>query len=190
MIKKTKKIPKKQIKTIKKNNTKIESEMPKEEEKIEVKKGRKTIYTQKLGDKICQTISASNYGLKKVCKIHDVKYKTVLDWLFDPNHPFTGMYAVAKEQQADYLADEILEIADDCNPSKACVDKARLQVDSRKWIASKLKVKKYGDRIYQDHGGSTGVTVVQKNNYNLDALTTSELEQYKNIIKKIESAKS
>jgi hypothetical protein len=75
------------------------------------------------------------------------------------------MYARAKEQQADLLAEEIIEIADDSskdlqgyddynNPieNKEFVNRSKLRVDARKWVASKLKPKKYGDKLELDGG--------------------------------------
>lgn len=52
-------------------------------------------------------------------------------------------YERAREIRADLLADEIIEIADTATDSA----KARNQIDTRKWVASKHYAKKYGDRI-------------------------------------------
>ena len=67
---------------------------------------------------------------------------------------FRTMYEKAIEDRADRLAEEILELADEQMPdglegaqASAWVQQKRMQVDARKWIASKLKPKMYGDRI-------------------------------------------
>ena len=67
---------------------------------------------------------------------------------------FRKMYEQAIEDRADRLAEEILELADEQMPdglegsqASAWVQQKRMQVDARKWIASKLKPKMYGDRI-------------------------------------------
>lgn len=59
------------------------------------------------------------------------------------------------------LAEEILELADapiptdnDGRMDSAAVQAARLRVDARKWIAAKLKPKRYGDRQTLEHEGS------------------------------------
>src|SRR5262245_61007462 len=55
-------------------------------------------------------------------------------------------------------SEEILELSDkieDDNPVK--VQRARLQVDSRKWLAARMAPKKYGDRINHDVKGDTNV---------------------------------
>src|SRR5262249_681744 len=60
----------------------------------------------------------------------------------------------ARAEQADKLAKEILELSDkieDDNPVK--VQRARLQGDSRKWLAARLAPKKYSDHITHDVKG-------------------------------------
>lgn len=71
-------------------------------------------------------------------------YTTILRWLQD-DEEIRGMYAHAREAQADYMADEIIYIADN-EPDPQV---ARVRVDARKWVASKLKPRKYGDKIEQ-----------------------------------------
>ena len=45
--------------------------------------------------------------------------------------------------QADHYADEIIEIVDtETDPVRA-----RVRMDGRKWVASKLAPKKYGDKL-------------------------------------------
>lgn len=75
----------------------------------------------------------------------------------DPNVKIA--YEESRMIQAEKMAiDDIIEIADDAEndetfdgkPNSAAVNRARLKVDSRKWIASKLHYKRFGDRIHQD----------------------------------------
>jgi hypothetical protein len=63
-------------------------------------------------------------------------------------------YQQAVGDRADRLAEELMELADTPmpkgldGPSKsAWVQQMRLRVDVRKWAASKLKPKTYGDRL-------------------------------------------
>jgi hypothetical protein len=63
-------------------------------------------------------------------------------------------YQMAVEDRADRLAEELMELADESmpegldGPSKsAWVQHLRLRVDVRKWAASKLKPKTYGERL-------------------------------------------
>ena len=57
---------------------------------------------------------------------------------------------MAKEDQANLMAEEMMAISDDVSGDaeggNANVQRARLRVETRKWIASKLKPKTYGDQ--------------------------------------------
>jgi hypothetical protein len=67
---------------------------------------------------------------------------------------FRSKYDDAVQARADRLAEEILELADADMPNwlegpgaSAWVQQKRLQVDARKWVASKLKPRTYGERL-------------------------------------------
>ena len=49
----------------------------------------------------------------------------------------------AREVQADHFADEIIEIVD----TEPDANRARVRMDGRKWVSSKLAPKKYGDKV-------------------------------------------
>ena len=80
--------------------------------------------------------------------------------LFRSRHKeFADIYARAREDQADTLADEIHAIADEL-PQQIVDEKGKTsrydsayvqwqknRVDARKWVAAKLKPKKYSDRV-------------------------------------------
>jgi terminase small subunit-like protein len=59
----------------------------------------------------------------------------------------------AREERADLLAKEILEIADAPRADQVAVQHARNRIDTRKWLASKLAPRKYGDRVEHDVKG-------------------------------------
>lgn len=134
------------------------------------KGGRPTLYSSEVIGKICELTATTSRSLKSICKDAGVNERTVLEWLADSNKAeFTQKYARAKEMQADVLAAEILEISDDQSKdiiageygesgNSAAVNRSKLRVDSRKWLASKLAPKKYGDKI--EHTGNVEVAVV------------------------------
>ena len=68
--------------------------------------------------------------------------RTVLNWMSADTN-FCTSIARAREEQAEHLAEEIVNIADTCTDPH----KARLQIDARKWYASKLAPKKYGEKL-------------------------------------------
>jgi hypothetical protein len=128
---------------------------------------RPTKFNEEQADLICEQIAQTSLSMKSICEQLCIPIGTVLAWLAK-QPTFQEKYARAKEMQADLLAEEILDIADDATndfmtivkgdesynvENREFINRSRLRVDSRKWIASKLKPKKYGDRIQQEHSG-------------------------------------
>lgn len=120
---------------------------------------------------ICERIAAGE-SLRAICGDEGMPAKSsVLRWLDEPrNQDLRDQYARARERQADTYAEEVVEISDEeCTTVRAdkhgakaddpesgevevvfdatAVARNRLRVDARKWAASKLAPKKYGDRV-------------------------------------------
>ena len=128
---------------------------PKKEPKK--KRGRPSIYTSKLAAKICCRISEGE-SLRKICDDAKMPSREIVRrWLRD-NDEFVGQYARAREAQADTFASEIVEIAD----TEENAQKARNRIDARKWAASKLRPKVYGDRTIQEHSGAIEITKIER----------------------------
>lgn len=129
--------------------------------------GRPSDYTQEVGDAICERL-ADGESLRAICADDEMPNRaTVFRWL-GANEAFRDQYAHAREAQAEALADDIVSIADeevtmvrsDKHNSRdddgggntevvfdaTAVNRNRLRVDARKWVAAKLAPKKYGDR--------------------------------------------
>ncbi len=129
-------------------------------------------------DLLCAATAESEKGIKRLCdalRANDPTFppvRTIRRWI-DESVPFTAQYARVKEQQADHIFDQILDIADDDSQDELPVGvddetgasakriqnsefiaRSRLKVDARKWVVSKLLPKKYGDKITQEHTGS------------------------------------
>lgn len=121
--------------------------------------GRPSGYTEELGYEICERI-AHGESLTKICKDEHMPYvSTVYRWLIKEKS-FCDIYARAREDQADTMADQIIDIGDETpimvvtdedgkvtkRIDPAGVNRNRLRVDARKWVAAKLKPRKYGER--------------------------------------------
>lgn len=131
------------------------------------KVGRPSDYSLETATIICNRL-ADGESLRAICVDDDMPDKsTVFRWLI-ANDPFRDQYARAREAQAEHLVDEILEISDDgtndwmARRSEAekgagvesgwvlngeHVQRSRLRIDARKWFASKVAPKKYGEKI-------------------------------------------
>ena len=135
--------------------------------------GRPTRYTAKIAVALCARL-AEGESLRAICKEDAMPaLRTVMGWLFDSEHgEFSKQYASAREAQAEGWADEIVSIADDAtgdvntdDGGKKTVDhenieRSRLRVDARKWVASKLLPKRYGDKV--QHTGEGGGPIPQE----------------------------
>ena len=120
---------------------------------VPAKIGRPTKYSFEWAERFCELL-AQGQSVRQICSQPGQPDKSqVYRWL-DENGDFRDQYARAREEQADKLAKEILELSDkieDDNPVK--VQRARLQVDSRKWLAARLAPKKFGDQVQHDVKG-------------------------------------
>jgi hypothetical protein len=126
--------------------------------KAKAKVGRPTDYSEELANIICERVATSTLGLNRLCeKYDDMPVKSTVN-LWRYKYPeFSTQYAQAKLFQADLLAEECLDIADDdsqdtridpetgfetCNTE--FIARARVRIDTRKWLAAKLLPKQYG----------------------------------------------
>lgn len=134
------------------------------------KPGRPSNYSVEMADAICERI-ADGESLRSICSSDDMPNKaTVMRWLAS-NTEFSDQYARARDAQADAIFDEIIDIADDASNdwmerknddgdvigwqlNGDHVRRSQLRIDSRKWMAGKLRPKKYGDRLDLNHSGS------------------------------------
>jgi hypothetical protein len=121
-------------------------------------------------------------------------YRTVMEWL-DRYPDFARKYARARDIQIDLKAEEIVEIADDSSrdwitdaDGNRLVDhdhisRDRLRVDARKWIAGKLKPKKYGDKLLHTGADGEGLIAV-KLSLDYSLLAPHEMVQLRALIAK------
>lgn len=127
------------------------------------KVGRPSKYTPELAATICAELACGK-SLRTVCKAEGMPgLETVFTWLRQ-KPDFAEHYARAKQESADALVEEMLDIADDGTNdviddgeggikfNGEHVQRSKLRVDTRKWIAAKLRPKKYGERLDMNHG--------------------------------------
>ena len=123
--------------------------------------GRPEIYTQELADRVCEQI-AMGYSMRTVCKADDMPaISTLFKWIREKPE-FSKQYTKATEERTEAMSEDILDIADDGTndlmriqkgnehyeiENKEVTNRSRLRVDTRKWLMSKMKPRKYGDKI-------------------------------------------
>ncbi len=136
----------------------------KEPDKAKAKLGRPLEYTKEMGDYICELVSSTGHGLLKLTQLYpELPDKMTINRWRHRLPDFRAQYAQSKIEQADILAEECLEIADDSSQD-SCTDyetghevcnteyiaRARLRIDTRKWLAAKLLPKQYGPLVVED----------------------------------------
>lgn len=144
----------------------------------EKKVGRPSKYSQELADRICEQLS-EGVSLRRVCLDEDLpSARTVFRW-FRENEAFCQQYARAKQESADAMAEDILDIADAGDndlmwikrggedvqvPNNEVLQRSRLRVDTRKWLMAKMKPKKYGEKVDVTSDGKRieGNTIILK----------------------------
>ena len=106
-------------------------------------------------DAICERIANCDF-LQTIADDNGVSRGSLTNWLNNDDNAV--MYARAREAQADKMAEDILSIADDGTrdtyidaegnerTDQDVIARSRLRVDARKWLASKMAPKKYGDK--------------------------------------------
>jgi hypothetical protein len=116
----------------------------------------KTAKPERDKDAICQAVlQGMRDGLSafKACQAAGVPQSTFNRWV-DADAKLAEDYAHAREDLIERMANDVLELADSEVPETGdgkrdwqAIQQRKLQVDSRKWLLSKLAPKKYGDRL-------------------------------------------
>ena len=152
---------------------------------------RPTIRTSELEDDILSRIACGE-SLRGICAEDGMpNISTVIRWLA-ADEDFARKYTRAREMQAEILADEMLDIADDdksdridikdkdgniikTEQNNVAVARSKLKLEQRRWWAEKLRPKVYGNKVAV--GGADDMPAI-KTSQQLDVshLSLDELE--------------
>lgn len=104
---------------------------------------RPSSYTPVLAERICE-LTAQGLSKRKIAAREDMPCQPTIDaWLLKHDE-FSLQYARAIAARTEAQAEEIVEIAD---RTDLTADNKRVMIDARKWVASKLLPRKYGDSV-------------------------------------------
>jgi len=109
---------------------------------------------------------ASGEALDDICSEPGMPPSTVVRrWVYEDKDGLGGEFLRAKQLSAERLADQLLKIADAPPPRLATgaidygsVHLARLQIETRKWLLTKLLPRMYGDKV-QVSGDPDGAAI-------------------------------
>ncbi len=111
---------------------------------------------------IIALIPSDSKSVKSLCQSEGIHFDTFFTYL-NENKELSDLYARAKELQAEMMVEEIIDISnhveEDHTPFTGgnVVQRDRLRIDARKWVAAKLLPKKYGDKLNLEHSGEIGL---------------------------------
>lgn len=156
--------------------TKPKAKVDKEPKKM----GRPTDYTPELAERICELVAIHDMGLTRLtAEFPDLPDKSNINRWRRKYEDFRAKYAQAKCQQLEFMTEDILEIADDgkndwmehYDKNNECISwrvngehiqRSRVRIDTRKWLASKLAPKIYGDALTQESNNTLHDDVVKR----------------------------
>lgn len=127
-------------------------------------RGRPSKYDPDKADEILELLSEGQ-TLREICRRDGMPpATTVRTWARDNREGFSERYALAREVGCFEMVDEIIEIADDgqndwmarngqgdeaagWQVNHEHIQRSRLRIDTRKWLASKVLPKVFGDKV-------------------------------------------
>jgi len=138
--------------------------------------GRPSSYSDEMADKICREIANGRAVHRFASTENYPSAETIRKWK-NTRPDFLAKYTRAREEQADLFASEIVDIAD--APPIMCsvpspdggtderIDAAgeqwrKTRIDARKWYASKVAPKKYGERVNLEHSGEVTLGLAER----------------------------
>lgn len=145
--------------------------------------GRPTKYNEELAGRILGRIS-NGESLRTICKDDDMPDRaSVFTWVFTYDD-FSAKYNAARAIQAEVHVDEMINIADDTSndtidtetgtrANSEWIARSKLRIETRRWIAEKLKPKKYGTKI--EIAGDPDAPIKLQTTLDVSNLTLEEL---------------
>ena len=129
-------------------------------------------WTEEVEAEIFERI-ANGEATRTICQDEWLPAWSTLNKRLASDAEFASRYARAKEDQADKIFEECLAIADSQEGDIIKVDgkemvnhdaiaRAKLRIDTRKWMAGKLRPKVYGEKLDLTHANPDGTPITFK----------------------------
>lgn len=131
-------------------------------------------FSQALFDAICARI-ALGASLRTICAESGMPDRTTFNQWRKRSEELQAQYDQACVDREDHYFEQIIDIADECRVGKKVttksngdvetvevdmVERAKVQIDARKWALARMNRKKYGDKIDAELTGKDGGPIV------------------------------
>lgn len=143
--------------------------------------GKPNVFSHEIADVILERLSGGE-SLRSICQDKGmVNRVTVLRWVADDMQGFAKLYDRAREMQAHSMAEDILDIADDGRndwmlkngaddagwvANGENIQRSKLRYEARRWLASKIFPKQYGDRTEVSGPGGAPIQITAQTDIN------------------------
>lgn len=132
--------------------------------------GRPTTYNPEIASIVCQRVATNPVGINRLCKMFDDMPDPTTIFLWRHTHPlFSLQYLEAKKFQSELMVEELEELLEDVHyytddkgqeridpPSVALVT---AKANNRKWVASRLAPKIWGDHKELEQAQATNAVL-------------------------------
>jgi predicted DNA-binding ribbon-helix-helix protein len=98
-------------------------------------------------------------SLKDIARAWKVPYTNLAAWIIEDRER-ADRYSAALRFAAETFVHQAVPIADGAKPERDEVAKAKLQIEARKWVASKWDRSKYGESTEVKHTGAVSLVAV------------------------------
>lgn len=121
--------------------------------------------TDEVFKEICAEISEGK-SLRSICRRDDMPSIEAFRLQVNKDEDKLAQYTCARTERADFIFEECMDIADESENDKdengqldqEAIQRAKLRIDTRKWMLGKMQPKKYGDKLDVDMKGDLKVT--------------------------------
>lgn len=160
---------------------------PTPEKPLPGRPGRPSTYSEATADEIVRRMIEGE-NVSKICSEEGMPSRaTVYGW-FDRHPEFRARCARAYEALADYLVDNIEQMAK--TATKETLEEVKLQISVAQWRAMKVAPRMYGDRVRAEITGANGGPVqVQALTIDARALMPEHREALKQALLAAKNAK-
>ena len=132
-------------------------------------------FSQELFDTICLLIAAGG-SLRDICALDAMPDRTTFNKWRKRTPELQSQYDAACVDREEVYFEQIITIADECRVGEKkvtkangdvevteidMIERARVQIDARKWCLARMNRKKYGDKVETEHSGSISMDPIQ-----------------------------
>jgi len=137
-------------------------------------------YDAKQAFKFLEEMAKGERSMREICTDKGMPSRSLIFHWVRENPEFAALYHEARDIQLHGYVDDTVYISD----TETDAAKARVRIDTRRWVASKLLPKYYGDKIEHEHVAQITTTHVPM----LESLSPADRQRLRDILERAQQA--